>query len=76
MQYTYGIPTETTHSFFNRSLRFMDTYRKGLTGVQAAWASRRYRGHRKLPDSIMAELDRVGLGEAVIDKDSDDQLVN
>jgi hypothetical protein len=47
--------------FFNHALRFMDAYCHGLTGVQAAWASRRYRGHRKLPDSIMQELDKVGL---------------
>jgi hypothetical protein len=47
--------------FFNRVLHFMDAYRRGLMGVQAAWESRRYRGHRKLPDSIMQELDKVGL---------------
>jgi len=34
----------------------MDAYRKGLDGKQAAWASKRYRGHRVLPDTIMADL--------------------
>ena len=42
----------------------MDAYRKGLTGTQAAWASRRYRGHRKLPESIMQELDKFGLASS------------
>ncbi|KAG2036986.1 hypothetical protein BDR03DRAFT_864797 [Suillus americanus] len=41
----------------NRSLRFLDAYRRGLSGKQAAWANRKYRGHRTLPDSILRELD-------------------
>ena len=28
--------------FSNRSLRFMDAYRRGLNGNQAAWASKKY----------------------------------
>ncbi|KAG1835984.1 hypothetical protein DFJ58DRAFT_192264 [Suillus subalutaceus] len=47
--------------FSTRSLRFMDAYRKGLDGKQAAWASKRYRGHRVLPEAIMAELGTAGL---------------
>ncbi|KAJ8582980.1 hypothetical protein M405DRAFT_749355, partial [Rhizopogon salebrosus TDB-379] len=43
--------------FANRSLRFIDPYRKGLDGKQAAWASKNYRGHRVLPDSILEELE-------------------
>jgi hypothetical protein len=35
----------------------MDAYSKGLNGKQAAWASKKYRGHRILPESIMAALD-------------------
>lgn len=46
--------------FAARSSRFMDAYSKGLTGRQAAWASRKYRGHRVLPDSIMDELEKAG----------------
>ncbi|PPR04911.1 hypothetical protein CVT24_007155 [Panaeolus cyanescens] len=42
--------------FATRSLRFMDAYRKGLTGTQAAWAAKRYRGHRVIPASILQEL--------------------
>ncbi|KAG0696659.1 hypothetical protein DFH29DRAFT_812747, partial [Suillus ampliporus] len=30
---------------------------RGLSGKQAAWANRKYRGHRTLPDSILKELD-------------------
>jgi hypothetical protein len=35
----------TRSRFANRSMRFMDAYTKGLTGAQAAWASRKYPGH-------------------------------
>ncbi|KAJ8585276.1 hypothetical protein M405DRAFT_745479 [Rhizopogon salebrosus TDB-379] len=47
--------------FSMRSHRFMDAYRKGLDGRQAAWASKKYRGHRVLPETIMAELEAAGL---------------
>jgi len=39
----------------------MDGYMKGLNGKQSAWANKKYRGHRVLPESIMAELDRAGI---------------
>ncbi|KAJ7938535.1 hypothetical protein B0H13DRAFT_1587601, partial [Mycena leptocephala] len=35
--------------FATRSDRLMDAYSKGLNGLQAAWAGKRYRGHRVLP---------------------------
>ncbi|KAF9476050.1 hypothetical protein BDN70DRAFT_812885 [Pholiota conissans] len=44
--------------FSNCSLRFMDAYRRGLNGRQAAWASRGYRGHRVLPNDILEELEQ------------------
>ncbi|OAX33976.1 hypothetical protein K503DRAFT_649798, partial [Rhizopogon vinicolor AM-OR11-026] len=48
-----SIPLDVIRRFSTRSLRFMDTYHKGLNGKQAAWASKQYRGHRVLPDTIM-----------------------
>ena len=45
--------------FSIRSRRFMDGYQRGLNGKQAAWASKKYRGHRVLPESIMRELDKA-----------------
>jgi hypothetical protein len=35
----------------------MDGYRKGLNGQQAAWASKKYRGHCVLPEKIMGEVE-------------------
>jgi hypothetical protein len=37
----------------------MDAYRKGLTGTQAAWATKKYRGHRVIPNTILAELEKA-----------------
>ncbi|KAG2361508.1 hypothetical protein BDR07DRAFT_1286955, partial [Suillus spraguei] len=48
--------------FSIRSLRFMDAYRKGLDGKQAAWASKKFRGHRVLPETIMKDLVEADLG--------------
>ena len=39
----------------------MDAYQKGLNGRQAAWASKKYRGHQVLPDSIIEELDKANI---------------
>ncbi|KAJ7196394.1 hypothetical protein GGX14DRAFT_403342 [Mycena pura] len=44
----------TGFKFSTRSERFMDAYRKGLDGCQAAWAGKKYRGHRVLPKNILA----------------------
>ncbi|KAF7329468.1 hypothetical protein MKEN_00209100 [Mycena kentingensis (nom. inval.)] len=49
-----AVPLDSMRRFANRAMRFMDAYMKGLTGSQAAWAARKYRGHRTLPpDMIM-----------------------
>jgi len=54
-----SIPLASMRKFANRSRRFMDAYCRGLNGRQAAWASRRYRDHRVLPEGIMAELEKA-----------------
>jgi hypothetical protein len=37
----------------------MDAYRKGLTGAQAAWAAKRFKGHRKVSETILAEYNQA-----------------
>jgi hypothetical protein len=39
----------------------MNAYSKGLNGKQAAWAAKKYRGHRSLPPDIMQALDKAGI---------------
>ncbi|KAF8059833.1 hypothetical protein FPV67DRAFT_1632588 [Lyophyllum atratum] len=47
--------------YARRSRRFIDAYYRGLDGKQAAWASRKYRGHRMMPDTVMDDLMKAGL---------------
>ncbi|KZT23590.1 hypothetical protein NEOLEDRAFT_1095990 [Neolentinus lepideus HHB14362 ss-1] len=56
-----SVPLSTMRRFANRSRRFMDAYRKGLSGRQAAWANSKYHGHRILPQDILAELDKASI---------------
>ncbi len=37
----------------DRSARFISAYRQGLSGAQAAWANRKYHGHRVLPPDMV-----------------------
>ncbi|KAG1789454.1 uncharacterized protein HD556DRAFT_1447068 [Suillus plorans] len=54
------IPLLQIRRYANRSARFMDAYTKGLTGPQAVWATRKYHGHRVVPNSILEALDTAG----------------
>ncbi|KIK74184.1 hypothetical protein PAXRUDRAFT_176464, partial [Paxillus rubicundulus Ve08.2h10] len=47
--------------YARRSRHFMDAYHKGLSGQQAAWASKKYRGHRVIPNSILDELEKANI---------------
>ncbi|OAX38548.1 hypothetical protein K503DRAFT_741030 [Rhizopogon vinicolor AM-OR11-026] len=51
-----AVPQSSMRRFATRYFRFIDAYRKGLDGVQAAWSIKKYR-HRILPESIMKEFD-------------------
>ena len=56
-----AVPLKSMRKFATRSRRFMDAYARGLNGRQAAWAARKYRGHRVLPECILEELDRKNI---------------
>ena len=45
-----------TRRYANRSARFIHAYSEGLTGAEAAWANRKYHGHRTLPPAILAKV--------------------
>jgi hypothetical protein len=45
----------------------MDAYRRGLDGKQAAWASKKYRGHRVLPESLLKDMEDSNMGSLGID---------
>ncbi|KAF8315112.1 hypothetical protein DL93DRAFT_2136065 [Clavulina sp. PMI_390] len=50
------VPLDSMRRFANRSRRYEDAYIKGLDGSEAAWASRRYHGHRGLPAEATKEM--------------------
>jgi hypothetical protein len=52
---------EMMRKFATRSRRFMNAYERGLNRKQAAWAARKYQGHRVLPQNILEELGKEGL---------------
>jgi hypothetical protein len=47
--------------FATHSRHFMDAYNHGLNGRQAAWAVRKYQGHRVLLPNIFEELGKGGV---------------
>ncbi|KAI0299243.1 hypothetical protein BC826DRAFT_906606 [Russula brevipes] len=47
--------------YANRAHRFGDGYLRGLTGPQAAWAAKSYRGHRVFPETILDDLRLAGV---------------
>lgn len=52
------------------AFRYIDAYRKGLNAAQAVFATKKYHGHRTLPGSILADLDKLGFVGQQQDTDS------
>ena len=46
------IPLALIRKFARKSARYMDAYRKGITGKAAEYAIRKYHSHRRVPMSI------------------------
>ena len=65
-----SVPLAFIRRIANKSLRYMDAYRKGATGRLAAFANKKYTSHRCLPqswlDECMAEY-KAAFGEHVED---------
>jgi len=61
LQALASIPLPMMRKYATRSRRFMDAYDRGLNGSQAAWAARKYRRHRVLPQNILDKLEKEGI---------------
>ncbi|KAJ2922656.1 hypothetical protein H1R20_g14444, partial [Candolleomyces eurysporus] len=48
--------TKTIRAFFRKSFRYMDAYVRGLNAVQAAYAVKKYKAHRKVGARIMMDV--------------------
>ena len=51
-----SVSLNSIRKFERKSARYMDCYRKGLNMKQAEYAVKRYKSHRKIPDSILTEI--------------------
>jgi hypothetical protein len=51
-------PKEVIQRFINRSWRFIDSYRKGLTGEAAVWVVKKQKGHRAVSEKAMKALEK------------------
>ncbi|KAJ4467809.1 hypothetical protein J3R30DRAFT_3306521, partial [Lentinula aciculospora] len=47
--------------FCNRSLRYADAYAKGFNGREAAYATKRYCGHRCIPTEYLKDFESDGV---------------
>ncbi|KAK6993275.1 hypothetical protein R3P38DRAFT_2801000 [Favolaschia claudopus] len=56
-----AVPLLSMRRFAIRSERFMYAYTVGLTGSEAVWAARRYRGHRTIPLRVMDDMEVAGV---------------
>ncbi|KAJ3992119.1 hypothetical protein F5050DRAFT_1580190 [Lentinula boryana] len=54
-----SVPLILMRKFSNHCDRFIDAYCKGFSGSMAAWATKKYHGHRVIPanvDALLAEF--------------------
>lgn len=59
-----SVPLVQIRRFARRSYRYMDAYRKGLTGKAAEHAVKKYRSHRRLPASVVDEMEQNAAGSS------------
>ena len=50
-------PPNVIRRFINRSWRFIDAYKKGLTGEAAGWVVRKQKSHRSVSEAAMKALE-------------------
>ena len=57
VQFLDACPPDVIRWFINRTWRFIYAYRKGLTGVAAAWVVQKQKGHRSVSEGAMKALE-------------------
>ena len=54
-----SVRLSSIRKFAQKSLRFMDAYRQGLDGRLADYAVKKYKSHRRIPDDVILEAERL-----------------
>jgi hypothetical protein len=49
----------TIRRFARKTWRYMDLYRHGITGKFAEYAVKKYKSHRKIPENVLEELNKI-----------------
>jgi hypothetical protein len=57
LNYLDGCPVTVIRHFINRSWRFMDAYRRGLTGTAAEWAVKKKKQHRSVSNQAFNAIE-------------------
>ncbi|KAJ7879856.1 hypothetical protein B0H13DRAFT_1630559 [Mycena leptocephala] len=63
-------PDSLLPRYANRSLRFLNAYRRGLNGKWAAYVAKEYRGHRVLPLNLFDGLRAKGYACSLVSSHS------
>ena len=62
------MPISSVRKFWRKSIRYIEAYKRGLTGLAAEWAVKKYKSHRRLGDGIEAEIEEAVLkGDLVLE---------
>jgi len=56
-----SVPLITIRKFSRKCWRYMDLYRKEISGKLAEYAVKKYRSHRRIPDGVIEELNRINI---------------
>jgi len=54
-----SVSTITIRKFARKAWRYMDLYKKGITGKLAEYAAKKYKSHRCIPEYVLAELNEM-----------------
>ncbi|EUC55063.1 DDE family endonuclease, partial [Rhizoctonia solani AG-3 Rhs1AP] len=55
-----SVTLKSIRRFAARSQRFVHHYGRGLSGDEAAWATKQFRGHRIIPETLLQAMDNEG----------------
>ena len=56
-----SVPLITIRKFLQKYWCYMNLYRKGLSGRLVEYAVKKYKSHRRIPDSIFEELNELDI---------------
>ena len=54
-----SVPLVMIRKFVRKCWRYMDTYKKDISGKLAEYTVKKYKSHRRIPDSVLEELNKI-----------------